>query len=132
MRKVIKAAAINQAVCTLKVDCMKLEDDLRQVQNDCTVISHLLQHAVADEDMAEEEKIIFYGSTNDFIELLMPLLKSSKWKVNGSTKQKKFLRVIDEVFKIKHDEKKGFLKFNSLVAAVKEYIDRNLLSGGFL
>lgn len=81
--------------------------------------------------MVEEEKIIFYGETNEFIEFIHPLLRSRKWKVNGTSKLKKFLRAIDEVFRIRYDKEKDYLKFDSLVAAVKEYIDRNFPDDAF-
>lgn len=81
--------------------------------------------------MVEEEKIIFCGETNEFVRLIYPLLSSRKWKVNGTSKLKKFLRAIDEVVRIRYDKEKDYLKFDSLVAAVKEYIDKNFPSDTF-
>lgn len=65
------------------------------------------------------------------IRLIYPLLSSRKWKVNGTSKLKKFLRAIDEVVRIRYDKKKDYLKFDSLVAAVKEYIDKNFPNDAF-
>lgn len=90
----------------------------------CRNINRLLDHAIIEKDMVEEEKIIFHGETNEFIKLIRPLLSSRRWKVNETSKQKKFLRVIDEVIKIRYDEKKEYLKFDSLIAATKEYFEK--------
>lgn len=81
--------------------------------------------------MVEEEKIIFCGETNEFVRLIYPLLSCRKWKVNGTSKLKKFLRAIDEVVRIRYDKEKDYLKFDSLVAAVKEYIDKNFPNDAF-
>lgn len=108
-----------------------MEADLHEMNKCARAINRLLEHAVFEEDMVEEEKIFFYGETNEFIELIIPLIRSTKWRVNGNRMQKKFLRSIDEVFKIKNEKTKDLLKFDSLYAALKEYFDRHFPDDAF-
>lgn len=87
--------------------------------------NHLLEHAVWEEDMVEEELIVFNGSTAEFVALIGPLLLSRKWTVNGKHEVIPFLRSFDEVFRIYNKENQTFLAFGTLKNAVQEYIASN-------
>ena len=115
---------MNEAVRELREQCERMEANLHEINKNARIINRLLDHVDFEENLVEVEKIVFQGDTSEFVELIAPLLRSNKWRVNGTAKAKKFLRAIDEVFKIQNKKIQGFLKFDSLYSAVKEYFDR--------
>lgn len=85
-------------------------------------MSRLLEHAIWEEEMIQEEKIVFTGSTQSFLKLLGPLLRSEQFKVNGKNNREAFLRVIDSVIEIQPEKGGEPIKFVSLLDAVKRFL----------
>lgn len=95
---------------------------MREVTKLCNSQSRLLEHAVWEEDMEEEELIVFSGTTAEFVELIGPLLLSRKWTVNGKHGVIPFLRSLDKVFRIRYDPEKDFLTMGTLTNVVQNYL----------
>lgn len=129
--KKIDPVLVNRAVSELKSKCAKLEKELHEVVICCNALSKLLDHAVFDDGMIRQETIVFHGETKEFLELLYPFFTSLKWKVNDAHKYKTFFRALDEVVKIKYDEKQDYLKFDSLMTALKEYLEIRRIDDSF-
>ena len=123
--KKLDAALLTETAQELRLRCEQLEGELREVKKQCNKLARLLQHAVWDEDMIEEEPIVFNGLTADFVELIGPLLMNRKWTVNGRHEVKPFLRSLDSVFRIRYDPEKDYLSLGTLENVVQEYIDRS-------
>ena len=86
-----------------------MEADLHEINKCARAINRLLEHAVFEEDMVEEEKIFFYGETNEFIELIIPLIRSTKWRVNGNRCRKNFSDLLMKSSKLRMKRQKTFL-----------------------
>ena len=93
------------------------------MKKQCNKLSRLLEHAVWEEDMIEEEIILFVGTMADFVELIGPLLLSNQWKVNGRHDMKPFLRALDSVLHVQHHPDKERLALGTLVNVVQDYLD---------
>ena len=109
----------------MRLHCEQLEGELREVKKQCNTLAHLLEHAVWEEAMIEEEPIVFNGPTADFVKLIGPLVMSRKWTVNGRHDVKPFLRSLDSVFHIRYDPEKDCLALGRLTNVVQDYIDNH-------
>ena len=107
----------------MKLRCEQLEGELRDVKKLCNKVSRLLDHVVWEEDLIEEEIILFDGTMADFVELIGPLLLSNRWKVNGRHDVKPFLRALDSVLHVQHYPQKEHLALGTLVNVVQDYLD---------
>ena len=121
--KKLDAVLLTETAQALKLHCELLEEELREVKKQCNKLSRLLEHAVWEEDMIEEEIILFDGTMADFVELIGPLLLSKRWKVNGRHEMKPFLRALDSVFHVQHHPDKERLALGTLVNVVQDYLD---------
>lgn len=83
------------------------------------------KNAVYEEDMDIFEPIVFNGTTGEFLELIGPLLLSSKWKVDGTHEVSRFIRALVSMVRIRYDPQKDYLQDESLLNAAREYIDRH-------
>ena len=119
----MNAALLTETAQALKLRCELLEEELREVKKQCNKLSRLLEHAVWEEDMIEEELIVFNGPTADFVRLIGPLLQSGQWKVNGKREVKPFLRALDSVFRVRYDPEKEILTLGTLINVVQNYLD---------
>ena len=119
MKKRISASELNQEVQELRACCVESENLLREVSKQCHSLSRKLEHIGWEEDVEVQESIVFTGTTKEFVSLLLPLIQSHHCKVDGKNNREALLRVIDNVIKVQLENGKGYLKFPSLLDAVK-------------
>ena len=106
----------------MKESCLLARRQLHELEKNCNRLNRLLEHAVWEKDMVHEEQIVFTGSTQEFLLLLEPLLRSNQYKVNGKSNREAFLRVIDSVVKIQPEKGSEPIKFVSLLDAAKRFL----------
>lgn len=121
--KKIDAALLTTTAQDLKLQSEKFESELLEIQKQSNKLTHLLEHAVWEEDMIVEERIVFNGQTADFVKLIGPLIRSRKWTVNERHEVKPFLRSLLSVFRIRYNPDKEYLTLGRLVNVVQEYLD---------
>lgn len=90
---------MNKGAQVLGESTRQVGKQLHELEKHCNHFCRLLEHAVWEEDMVHEELIVFTGSTQEFLKLLEPLLRSNHCKVNGKNNREALLRVIDSVIK---------------------------------
>lgn len=108
-----------QELGEISVQAEKLSHELAKR---CNQVNRILDHAALEEDMEWKDRVVFHGSTHQFLELLAPLIKSKHCKVDGKHNREAFLRALDEVIKVCPEEGKDYLKFTSLLDAAKRHI----------
>lgn len=106
---------MNKESEAVKESCLLARRQLHELEKNCNRLNRLLEHAVWEKDMVQEEQIVFTGSTQEFLSLLEPLLRSNQCKVNGKSNREAFLRVIDSVVKIQPEKGSEPIKFVSLL-----------------
>lgn len=113
---------MNKESAAVKESCLLARRQLHELEKNCNRLNRLLEHAVWEKDMVQEEQIVFTGSTQEFLSLLEPLLRSNQCKVNGKSNREAFLRVIDSVVKIQPEKGSEPIKFVSLLDAAKRFL----------
>lgn len=113
---------MNKGAQVLGESTRQVGKQLHELEKYCNHFCRLLEHAVWEEDMVHEELIVFTGSTQEFLKLLEPLLRSNHCKVNGKNNREALLRVIDSVIKIQSEDARGYIKFVSLLDAAKRFL----------
>ena len=113
---------MNKGAQVLGESTRQVRKQLHELEKHCNHFCRLLEHAVWEEDMVHEELIVFTGSTQEFLKLLEPLLRSNHCKVNGKNNREALLRVIDSVIKIQSEDARGYIKFVSLLDAAKRFL----------
>ena len=83
----------------------------------------MLEYAVWEEDMIEEEIFLFKGTMADFVELIGPLLQNHHWTVKDRHDVKPFLRALDSIFHVQPHSEKEHLALGTLVNVVQDYLD---------
>ena len=108
---------MNKGAQVLGESTRQVGKQLHELEKHCNHFCRLLE-----EDMVHEELIVFTGSTQEFLKLLEPLLRSNHCKVNGKNNREALLRVIDSVIKIQSEDARGYIKFVSLLDAAKRFL----------
>ncbi|MBC8603928.1 hypothetical protein H8784_19675 [Parabacteroides acidifaciens] len=120
--KKIEAAGLNRMLQELNETLQPAEKQLHELVKRCNQVNRILEHAALEEDMEWKDRVVFHGSTHQFLTLLAPLIKSEHCKVDGKSNREALLRALDEVIKVCPEEGKEPLKFSSLLDAAKRYL----------
>lgn len=99
----------------------------KMAMKDCHQLSHLLEHAVWEEDMVKEEKIVITCTAPEFIEMMTPLFKSRLWTVNGRRKYDPLFRALSNVFVVVSPNTGKSIEFVSIIDAFNRYVDQHKL-----
>lgn len=88
----------------VRESCLLANGQLHELEKNCNRLSRLLEYAIWEEDMVQDEQIVFTGSTQEFLKLLEPLFRCGHWKVNGKNNREAFFRAIDSVVRIQPEK----------------------------
>lgn len=116
---------LNKAAKDLCGACEHELEDLHQMKTKCNSLLHQLDHAVLEGNIVKDEKIVFNGTTAEFLELIGPFLLSPKWRVNGKHDISPFVRTLSTAIFVRYNPNADFLTPAALENSIKNYLERH-------
>lgn len=116
---------LNKAAKDLCGACEHELEDLHQMKTKCNSLLHQLDHAVLEGNIVKDEKIVFNGTTAEFLDLIGPFLLSPKWRVNDKHDISPFVRTLSTAIFVRYSPKADFLTPKALENSIKNYLERH-------